>query len=817
MFRFFEESAAAVLRGIRRQLRRPVTPLVIILTLGLGVGLVGAVVSLLEALLYRPVTSFADPHRVVAIVHARAEQAREPGAAQLQPLSLADYRRLERESRTFASLAAGQVVRVLLRAGEHAEKTDGEMVTASYFEVAGVVAQVGRFFAPDEARFGSGASVVVLADDLWRSRFAADPGVVGRRIDLNGHPFTIVGVAPRGFVGANRLDPADFWVPLSSYRQVFLAPQLVEQPEGRFLNVYGRLGPGNGIGQLRAELELIERSAEGMVEESSWSLAARPVHDASAGLGRRARRGGLTLLALTVSLLSIAALNIAVLLATRAREREPEVALRLALGATPRQLARAELRSSLCLAAAGGAVGLAVAALASRLLWSLRPPYLDERILEPGLSLTVLGLALGASAALGLLFAWAPWARIRKQDLTVLLREGGRGLVRGTTSWWRRHSPVVVQVALATAILGVAGLFCLSLIESRRVDPGFSTEDLVLASFDLQLEEFPPQRIAIFQRQLRERLAAIPGARAVALAENRLLGGFRLWREVAAAGSDLAQPEVVGSGAVGEGFFDAAGIERLAGRSFAAGDRSGPPVAILNRTLARRLFGERSAIGRRLTIDDEGSRVEVVGVVGDTAIMTLGEEPRPFLYLPFDRSPPTRFTVHVALDDERGAARVREVIRGLDPTVPIDGLDSIAGILGEALWVERLSAGLLTVLAVVALLLAGVGVYGAATAEALSRRREIGIRLALGERRAAVIRGALRSGLAAVALGAALGLLLSWGLGQVVGSLLYDAGRIDGMVLGAAIAALLLIGGLSHVGPAVRAAGVDPAVVLRRP
>lgn len=810
----------ALRQSLRRWSRRPLVALAIVGTLACGIGLATAIFSLLENLLWRPLTSFAGPERVVAVQH-EIDPAKAQGGARHQPVALEDFRLLQREIGAFSGVVATQVIRVLWRGEQETRRLDGEMVSAGYFAFSGVPLLLGRGFSADEDQVPGAAPVAVLAHAFWRGELGGDPAILGRRIQLNDHDFTVVGVAAPGFIGSNRLNPADLWVPLMMYPRVFVAPQVVARRDGRFLRVFARLGDGRGVEAARAELGSLgaRLAAELPASHGHLTFLARPlVGGPPSGFQQGLRRGGTLLLAIAFALLLIGSANIANLLLVRARARRGEMALRMALGAGQGRLARAELGDALLLTAAGAVLGLGLGFLFRGALWALRPPYLDPQIVASGFSARAFLFAAGAALLVGICFTLAPIASLRRVELASLMRgEAAAAPPRSRlAAWLGRQALLIGQVALATGVLGVAGLFLLHLFESRRIDPGFETRDLVLASFDLQIDGMEPARIDAFRRDLAERARGLPGVSAVGVAENRVLGGFRLWRTVAAAG-EPAPPSTVGSGSIDADFHRAAGIAPLAGREFLPADATGAPVAIINRALARQLFGdEKAAVGRQMTVDDPPENFEVVGVVADSALMAIGEEPKPFLYLPIDRFPSRRFTVHISTTEPRQTlAALRPAISQVDPGVPIEALATVEQALGEVLWVERLSAALLAALGGVGLLLAGLGIYSVGAAETASRRREIGVRLAIGASRGRVVGEILRRGLISVAIGIAGGLALCFASSRFIGSLLYDAGEI-GLPLAAAVSVLLAtVGLLAHLVPAYRAARIDPARTLR--
>ena len=808
-------------QSIRRWSRRPLTTIAIIGTLACGIGFATAIYSLLESLLWRPMTSFGKPEELTFIQHELNPTWVQQGGARFQPLALEDFRLVQQEVGAFSHVAATQFIRILWRSEKETRRLDGEMVSPGYFELAGIPLALGRPFTAEEDRSPGGSPIVILADTFWREAFAADRNVLGRQIELNRHTFTIIGVAAPGFTGSNRLNPADLWVPLMMYPQVFVAPQVVSRRDGRFLRVFARLKSGTLPAVAEGELKVLAKrlAAELPASHGHLGFMVRPlVGGPPSAFQQGLQRGGGLLLAIALALLLISGANIANLLATRARSRQGEMALRLALGASRRRLMRVELGDVMLLTTTGVLLGLGLALIFRRVLWALRPPYLDAQILAGGFSLKAFAFAIAAALGVALLFSLAPLLHLRAVELTALMRGDAAATPNRSRLglWLSRQALVIGQVALATGVLSIAGLFLAHLLESRRLDPGFATQDLVLASFELQNDGLPPARIAAFQQELLARASTLPGTLSAALAENRVLGGFRLWRTIAPHGSG-SPGSTVGSGAVDPAFHETVGIAVLAGRTFRPEDAAGPPVAVLNSVLAKQLFGdEKAALGRQLVVDDAATPFEIVGVVANADLMALGEENKPFLYLPLSQFPSQHFTLHVRTRQAEGALPLlRTLIAQIDGHIPIESLATVEHTLEEALWLQRLSTSLLVLLGLVGLILAGIGVYSVAGVETARREREIGVRLALGATKRQIATDVLRRGLTAVGLGVTAGIVLCLlSLGFLRG-LLYDIGQIPWTLIVGVVVLLATVACLAHLFPVLKATAIDPARTLR--
>lgn len=694
------------------------------------------------------------------------------------------------------------------------------MVTADYFSVAGTTIEQGRPFSANEDHIGADAPVIVLSHSVWRQFFDGRPEILGSTIQLNGHDFLICGVAPKGFSGSNLLNPSDFWVPLSQYRKVFVAPQLVEQPNARFLNVFGRLESSSTPRALQAELEALQRrliTPQGLLAQD-WLLSARILDSPSTSVfQQKVRRAGLSLLAITLALLLIAGLNVATLLAVKAQENVTQNALRLALGAPPRHLARQVALNSFALALVGGGLGLLLALTLRELLWNLRPSYMDERILSEGLSIPVLLFGICLTCIVGILASLGPYRRVLKQQPADLLKQEPTyrpsfGVHRSLMA----RGPILVQVALSTVILGLAAVFLSDLLQQQQIDPGFHSEGLLLATFDFQEHQLQGGQLADRQHSLRQQIEQLPGVRQVAIAENSVLGGFRVWREVRVSGSSSEEAVLAGSSSISQGFFQAVGIRLESGTDFSGSEAFDQQGVIISSVLAQSLFGEEPALGQSLMIDSDSNARTVLGVAASSAIMALDQPPPPFLYLPQSSQPTPRFTLHVHIGDPNfNAASLRKIIETHDPTLPLDEVVSIETRFAQALWAERLSTGLLTALALMTLFLAGLGVHSLAAAEVRWRTREIGIRMALGAPKYRVLRTTTARGLGVILLGLAIGTIGLVLAGHSLRGLLYDAGKIPPAVYICLPLLLLSLGIAGYAGPIKRALRIDPWRILR--
>ena len=810
--------------AVRSLAKSPGTSAVIVATMALAIGANTLIFSLVDAV-FLEAPRVADPERLVRVYATNEKDAATAGSfGAYLPSSLPNFEDLRDRNRTFEHLAAYTFVQVGLARDGRAEPALAQPVTAGYFDALGVEAALGRTIRPEDDR--QERRVAVLSHGLWRDRFGADPDAVGRTVPINGRDYDVVGVAPAGFHGVDLLADVELWLPMSLYAE--LAPPefapFIEHRRGLFLQVVGRLADGASIEQARSDPGAVAAALE--EEYPTWnedrgvSLVPLPLASIDPNQREAWVRSGWLVGAVVGLLLLIACANVANLLLVRSAGRRREMAVRLSLGARRRQLARQLLTESLLLAAAGGAAGVALATIGRDLLWSLRPPFLEEAPVAPSLDPGVLGFAAALTALTGILFGLVPALTSRRVGLTENLKAGtGDGLRAG-----RRLSPgrllVAAQLALSLVALVGAGLFLRSLGNGLAIDPGFETERLITVVVDAGAAGYDEERAKALFRRAAEEVEALPGVRSAAVAGAPPLS-FDTQSRTGPLDAEEPPEEagiLIATRAVGEGYFETVGIPLEAGRPFAPGDREGSRrVAVINRTLAETFWPGRPAVGKLFRFSSRPEPIEVVGVAADAKYQTLGEEPRPFIYLPLEQSGLRAGVLHLATEGAPGPllGSVRERLRELDPAVPLQDLEPIAATLSGALWGARTGAILLGAFAALALLLAALGLYGVLAHGVARRRREIGIRIALGARRPRVIALVVGQALAIAVLGLGAGLLLAAMGSRLVTGLLYDVPAHDPWAFGATAAVLLATAVLAALLPAGRAARTDPMVAIR--
>jgi len=788
------------LRSLRRSPAFLVTALA---TLALGIGLTTAVFSLVRATLLRPLP-FAEPERLVSVWEARPADA-----VTRNVVNPGNFLRWREEAKSFASMAAVAKWSANLAGDEGAERVAITWSTGELFATLGRGVALGRPLLPSDAIEGA-EEVVVLSHGLWQRRYGGEPGVVGRTLQLNGEPATIVGVA------APDLDfPAgtELW-------GAYALGERARSHRGRFLQVIGRLAPGVALADADAEIRLVaERLAAEMPERNAgWSAHVESLADTYFGDSRRALW---ILFAATGAVLLVACANLSGLQLARHLERRHQLAVCAALGAGRGALSRTIAVETLVLAAAGGALGVA---LARAVLFAL--PRLLPLELPVFVALGVDGGGLAFAAAATLLAALAAgagpaWRAARLDPQAALVESATRG--GGRFAGATRGALVVAQVALSLVLVAGAGLLARSFDRLLSTDTGLRVDGTLSAAIHLSGAAYrEPRRQSAFFAQLEERLAAHPAVAEVGAVSWLPLGGTGSATRYRAADRPTPEPgeePVADVRMVTPGFFTVSGLELVAGRRLDARDADGAPLAVvINEAAARELWSDASPLGRRVFMEwGEPREAEVVGVVRDARITRLDEAPRATLYWPQAQLSNSFMTVLLRArgDGETLAAALRAAVAELDPEVPVADVAWLRDVVARETARPRFTAALLASFALLATALAALGVYGLLAGAVAARRRELGVRMALGADGRRLLVEVVGPGVRLVAIGVALGLPLALVAGELVASQLYETSPRDPATLAAAPLALLAVGLLAGLLPARRAARTDPASVLR--
>jgi macrolide transport system ATP-binding/permease protein len=798
--------------GMRMLLKTPGFALVAVFTLALGIGANTAIFSFVNALLLRPLGGVAQPGQLVQVGRQYTDKSYPSDS------SYPDYLDYRDQNTVMSGLAVASVTAFHLSAQHDTERVEGERVSSNYFDVLGVTAAEGRLIAPTDDLSSGANPVAVVSFRLWQRRFAGDARAIGTTIKLDGRDFILIGVAKEQFSGIRIGTPRDVWVPILTLRQT--DPKVAgrfDQRRASWLEMFGRLKPGVGLEQARAEFAAIAVRLEQAYPNTNAQTAAR----LEPGLGRDIevldalrRFAYLPFVAVGIVLL-VACANVAGLLLARAATRQREIAIRLALGAGRVRVIRQLLTESLTLAFAGAVAGLLVGDWLTRWLRSLLPEkYLFLSFdLNFGLDWRVFGFMLGIATATGVLFGLVPALQSSRPNLVSTLKgspSSGRGQGLGL-----RGTLVITEMALSLLLLVAAGLCVRTLQNAAAIDTGYQTSQVLTARIDLAKQNYSEARGRIFQQQLIERLEAIPGVESAGFAVTLPLNDGR-WENPVRREGDPTRVQTF-QNIVSADYFAAMNIPLLAGRQFSSHDDEHlPGVAILNQRLARILWPDENPLGHRLTF--KGQTLEVIGVVRDIKGRNLLEAPSPMFYLPLLQSyePITVLHLRSRLPPGRLVALLRSTVQALDQDLPVYGIKTLDEHVTATLTPQRLLAHVISGFGGLALLLAGIGLYGLMAHTVTERTSEIGIRMALGARTQDVMRLFVTRGMMLALSGVGVGLAAAAGLTPLMKSLLFGVSPLDPLTLSVVPAVLILAALMASYIPAHRAAHADPKIALRQ-
>jgi putative ABC transport system permease protein len=803
------QDVAFSLRMLRRQ---PGFTAVALLALALGIGANTAIVSIVDAVLWRPLP-YPDADRVMSLAEQRPREGRLFG-----PVSPADFYDWL-EARSFAAIAAHMNGAANLTGTGDPERIRVLRVTPSFFDVIGMAPVSGRAFRPEEDRDGQDG-VVVLTDAFWRKRLGADPGIVGRTLTFDGSPFEVVGILPAAFWWPT---PADVVVPLA------LDDHDRQLRAAHFLSVIGRLRPGVSETKAREELAVIgARLSQAYPEENRYhSPSLRPLRDLLVGDARTAL---LVLLGAVGCVLLIACANVATLFLARATGRQKELSMRRAVGATRGRLARQMLTESVVVALLGGVAGVLLAAWALAALRVLLPAQMAQLpgIERIGIDGRMLAAAFATSLATGFVFGVLPALVASDQRMAITLHEQARGATGGASTRRLRAALLVVELACSLVLLAGAALLIVSFNRLTDVPPGFRAEQLVTVRLSLPWSRYADQpRAAAFYDALLQRLRARPQIQHAAAAASPPFSGEdgRLNLEIEHRSWDLQGPVRAHPRLVSADYFQTMAIPLIRGRVFSERDAlSAPLVAVINETAARRFWPASDPIGQRISLGDPPRWMEIVGVVGDVRHEALNLDVEPDAYIPQPQgffalgnalNRTMTIVVRTPADLAAVAPALRAAVAAVDPQQPIGPVRTMEDLVAESMAARRLNLLLLSAFAVVALALTAAGLYGVMSYVVAQRTREIGVRMALGATSQQVVGMVLREAgwvtLAGIGIGIAGALMVT----RYMTSLLFGISAADPLVYAAVSLLLATVALLAAAVPSGRATRVDPLIALR--
>ncbi|UCC74646.1 MAG: ABC transporter permease [Gemmatimonadota bacterium] len=796
--------------AVRLLKRSPGFTLVAALTVALGIGATTTIFSAINAVLLKPPPGVRDAGELV-----RVYRVAEDGSS-YHEFSYPNYLEYRAADTGLGELAATAVAAAVISDESEPEMLVGILVSDNFFRMLGVRPALGRFFADDRA--AAAERVVVLGHGTWSRQFGRDSTIVGRTVQLNRVPFTVIGVSEEGFRGPNAMLEVGVWLPIEAAPALMDGIDLNSRTD-TWIDPFGRRAPGVSIEQAEAALNRVSANLRAEYPEGSpdHGIDVQPYRPVGTRAFGAAMGFSLFLFLIAGTVLLIACLNVGGVLLARATQRGKEMAMRLALGAGRRRVVRQLLTESILLFALGGAGGSLIALYVTRLMSAYQLPIDVPLAFDFAPDMRALAFTLAVALLTGLTFGLAPALHVTKPDLQSILRAGSAA--GGAPRSRLRSAFVVTQVAGSALLLIGAGLFARGLARVDSVNLGFEPDGVHVLSFEMEYFGYSPESATAFYRDLVERAAQLPEVESLAATDMlpvTLGGRSSAFEVVGRAPTDEETRPQTDLARVTPAYFETMRIPLTRGRPFSAADREGAlPVAIVNQTFARRNWPDDSALGKRIRLD--GAELEIVGVARNAKYRTLTEEPRAMVYVSYEQWPTTSPVVLARLEHPGAnvAGALRGIVRELDDTVPIDANLPYRELMGIVMLPSRAAALFTTVFGGLGLLLAALGLYGILAFQVAQRTREFGIRMALGAGtdtlRALVIRG----GLKLVGIGLAIGLGLALVVTRLVRGLLYGVSPTDPITFAAI--ALLLVGvalAASYL-PAWRATRVDPVEALR--
>jgi predicted permease len=807
--------------ALRMLIKSPGFSVVAFLAIALGIGVNTTIFGVVNTLLLRPLP-VGNPGQLVKLYTLDTRSGKQPNSY----LNFVDY---AKDNAVFSAVSAYQFVALGLTKGGETSNIFGQLVNGNYFSMLEVSPALGRGFLPEEDTKPDGHPVVVLNHRFWQ-KLGGDPGIIGSSLTLNGHSFTVVGIAPPHFNGTDVGVAPDLWVPMAMHGWVRPAgTEWFENRRALMLDIIGRLKPGVSIAQAEAQLKTVARQLEQAYPDANKerSVVLQSMEAAKTqGIGGPGNENvvqnvSLLLLVAAGSILLIACANVANLLLARATTRQREMAVRLALGAGRGRIIRQLLTESLVLALLGGIGGIVLAYWLGDVLLSLLPATPVPLALDPQPDWRVLLFAFSLAIISGAVFGLAPALQTSRWDLTQGLRERASTTGSGTSRWNLRNLLVIGQIAVSLMLLIGSGLFLKAFRQAQSIDPGFRTANLGLLTVDLNLAGYDAARSEQAVGTILEQVRRNPNVRGADFGQSIPLGFGGEARTIFVEGRDSAAERnrrFANISAITSGYFDTMGVGFLKGRKFNKHDeeKTAPPVAIINEAMAKQFWPGEDAVGRRFRFFT-GGPMEVVGIARDVKTGTLGETPTSMVYLPLRQIPEAALTlfIHTAAGPAPALKEAHRVVREIDTHIPIVYEKTVTEHLSLALWPSWMGAILLGSLGFLALILASMGVYGVMAYSVSQRTRELGIRMALGAQARQVLQLVLRQGMTLAAIGLLIGLLAAFGSTRLVAALLYGVNPSDPLIF---ISVTVLLASAAFAAcyfPARRALKIDPVIALR--
>jgi len=793
-----------------------------VLTLALAIGATTAVLSLVNALLVRPLPYRAPQQLVLLLQHFKSQNLER---IPVSPPEFVDYKT---RAHSFEALGAFEYINFNLAGEDKSERISGATVTGGVFPLLGVSPIKGRFFEAEECALGRD-DVVIISGRLWQRRFNSDPQIIGTKLLLNGKSFTVVGVMPASFDfplqlfnlgnGGQFGERAEIWKPLA------FTDEEMKMRGSRGYAIIGRLGARTSVAQTQAEIETINAQMrrehpKNYTQDNSFGGDVFPLHDLAVGGMRPAL---LILVGAVFLVLLIACANLTTMLLARAAVREREMAVRVALGAGPLRLLKQVLTESVLLALIGGVAGVLLALWGVELLKTIGAQTVP-RLREVNIDLGVLGVTLAIAVGTGIIFGVVPGLASARPELTEALKEGGRSSTQGRRRNGLRNGLVITEVALALVLLSAAGLLIKSFTRLQDVNPGFNPRHALTFEISLPKLQYPDDAsIVRFNNEAQRRIAALSGVEAAGFSTILPLAGSNSDSSFAIEGrtsNDNSPSPDEERREVSPDYFRALETPLIRGRFFTNADKADAPlVIIVNQAFAKKFWPNEDALGKRIVMggmSNDPKWITIVGIVGDMRHFGLDVAPKPEMYVPFAQSAYST-TIYVARSNQDPRAllpAIRREIQAIDPAVPLANVRMFEDVIADSVAPRRLSVILLGVFAGVAVLLASVGIYGVMSFLVVQRTQEIGVRMALGAQRSDVMKLILGRSLKLISAGAAIGLVVTLMSTSTLQALLYNVSAFDTPTF---VLVTIFLGAVALAAsylPAMRATKADPMAAL---
>ena len=804
--------------AVRMLRKSPGFTVVAILTLALGIGANTAIFSIVKAVILQPLSGVAHSDKIVSVGIRQV-------TGDVFPASYPVYRELRDQNDVMQALAADCPINFAVKIRNETKQTQGEIVTGNYFDALGVHAALGRTLTPDDDKVPSGDPLVVISQNLWKTEFGSDPLAVGRSMTISGHLFTIIGVMPEDFHGANVGVAAQIYVP--AMMQPVVLPvevaggNILEQDGANWLFIFGRLKPEVTVETAQAAMTVNLQAyfkAKADPHSTSDTAAVAPIYKTPFGAAQAILPVVAMLSATVAFVLLIACANVAGLLIARSTARRTEVAIRVALGAGRGRLIRQLLSESVLMSLIGGTVGLVLAAWATNFM--AHPPKMFgvPLSIDARLDTEVFAFTLVVATLAGILFGLAPSLMASRVDLVPALKgeEGGRRSRKSPL----RAGLVAVQVAISLVLLVGAGLLLRSVLAARATNLGFKPNDILSLAVDTSAAGYDTAHVKTFLRQVIDNVGSIPGVQSAAVAQAGPVAqqySYSTTAEIDGYQPLKEESMTIGFDMISPGFFQTLGLPLRAGREFTwTDDEKAARVAIVNETLAKKYFPGKSAIGQRLKGETD-KWDEIVGVVADTKYQSMSEKPTAYFYVPFQQTQGSRIALFVRTGTapESLGNTIQAAVVKMDPALGVSNLQTMRQTIEKSLVGFEGTALMLSIAGFIGLLLATIGIYGVVAYSVAQRTHEVGIRMALGANPENILGLILRQGMAPALIGIVIGLAGSFALTRLIEGQLYGVKPTDPLTLAAVSVLLCLVTAAACVIPARRAMRVDPMVALR--